>query len=66
MRTGEVFSFTVNAYGFNKTDIIWTTTKKEIVQINRETGKATAVSAGTDYVVVEAGDKFVKVKVVVS
>lgn len=66
MKLGDTYTFTVNAYGYKKTDVIWTTSIKNVVNINKKTGKTTAVSAGTDYIVAKVGGSSVKIKVVVS
>jgi hypothetical protein len=66
MKLGETFVFTVNVYGLKKSDVIWTTTNKNVISINKKTGKATATTIGTDYIVAKAGDFSVKIKVVVS
>lgn len=65
MTVGSEFTFTVAAYGLNTADILWTTSKKSIVVINKKTGVATAKSKGTDYVIAKIGNRMVKIKVVV-
>ncbi|HHV12462.1 MAG TPA: hypothetical protein GXX75_19490 [Clostridiales bacterium] len=65
MKVGKSFTFTAKAYGLDIKDAVWTTTKKSILVINKKTGKATAVSVGTDYVKVKIGNATQTVKVVV-
>lgn len=65
MKIGDTFVFKLKVYGFKKADITWLTTQKSIVQINTKTGKATAISAGVDYIVAKAGNKQINVKVIV-
>ncbi|NLO08738.1 MAG: InlB B-repeat-containing protein [Clostridiales bacterium] len=65
MKTGERFTFTAKGYGIDTDDIEWTTSKRSIVVINKKSGKATAKSAGTDYVIAKHGDYEVRYKVVV-
>ncbi len=65
MKLGEVFTFRVDFYGVKPDDIVWTTTKKSIVVINKKTGKAVAKSKGIDYVVAKVGKVSEKIKVVI-
>jgi hypothetical protein len=65
MKTGESFIFELTAYGLEISDIKWSTKMRSILVINKKTGKATAVSKGTDYVIVRTGKKVIKLKVVV-
>lgn len=65
MKEGDSFAFKAIAHGMDSDNIIWTTTKKSILVINKKTGKATAKSIGSDYVVATIGDVSVKFKVVV-
>ncbi|MGF7146228.1 fibronectin type 3 domain-containing protein/lysophospholipase L1-like esterase/outer membrane biosynthesis protein TonB [Anaerotaenia torta] len=65
MKLGSKFTFEVKAYGYKKTDIIFTTTKKSIVVIDKKTGLAAAKSKGTDYIVIKCGKLTKKIKVVV-
>ena len=64
MKIGSTFKFSAKTDGINSNDIIWSTTKKSILEINRKTGKA-AKSKGIDYVVAKIGNVKVKMKVVV-
>jgi hypothetical protein len=65
MVVGDSFTFKANAYGVDVNDIVWTTTEKSIIYINKKTGKAIAKSVGTDYVVAKVGNIYVKLKVIV-
>ncbi len=65
MKQGDTFTFAAAAYGLDPDSILWTTTRKSILVIDKKTGKATAKSTGTDYVVASIGNVSVKVKVVV-
>ncbi|MGB4659758.1 MAG: hypothetical protein WBI07_11285, partial [Mobilitalea sp.] len=62
---GDSYTFKANAYGVDKKDIVWKTTETSIMQINKKTGKSIAKSTGTDYIIAEAGNVSVKLKVVV-
>ncbi|HKL98908.1 MAG TPA: hypothetical protein VJZ06_03240 [Mobilitalea sp.] len=65
MGEGKSFKFEAESYGLNKDDIIWSTTKRSIVVINKKTGKATAKTKGTDYVTASIDGISVKKRVVV-
>ncbi len=65
MKLGSTFTFEATAAGYNKNDIVWMTSKRDIVIINKKTGRATAKTKGTDYVEARIDGKTVKVKVVV-
>lgn len=65
MKLGSKFTFKAEVLGYDMSDIIWTTSKKSIVVINKKTGVATAKSKGTDYVVMTIAGTKVKTKVVV-
>lgn len=66
LRVGETYTFKAKGYGVDVKTIRFTTSKVSIVTIDKKTGKAKAVSAGTDYVIAKAGNikvtKKVKVK----
>jgi len=65
MSVGDTFTFVAKAYGLDSNDIVWTTTQKSILVIDKKTGVATAKSKGTDYVVAKIGDVRVVIKVTV-
>ena len=65
MGEGKSFTFEAEAYGLDKGDIIWSTTKHSVIVINKKTGKATAKTKGTDYVTASIDGISVKKKVVV-
>ncbi len=65
MKQGETFVFEAEATGYDKTDIIWMTTKRDVVIINKKTGKAVAKTKGTDYIEAIVGDKKASIKVTV-
>ncbi|MHB8130884.1 MAG: hypothetical protein ACYDEX_18035 [Mobilitalea sp.] len=65
MKMGDTFTFKAEGYGLELADLVWTTSEKSVILINKKTGVATAASKGTDYVVVSIGDIVKKVKVVV-
>jgi uncharacterized protein YjdB len=66
MSVGDSFTFKAVGYGVNTKNITFTTTAKSVITISKTTGKATAKTKGTDYVVAKSGKIAVKVKVVVS
>ncbi len=66
MKQGENFTFAAQGYGVDTSRITWQTTKKSVVVINKNTGKAMAKTAGTDYVVAKSGKITAKVKVMVT
>jgi len=65
MKKGEIFTFAVKGYGYTANSITYSTAKKSIVDINKTTGRAKAVSKGTDYVVITYGKHTQKIKVTV-
>jgi uncharacterized repeat protein (TIGR02543 family) len=65
MEKGEVFTFQAKGYGISNSKITWSTAKKSILVVDKETGRGTAKTAGTDYVVAKAGNVTTKLKVVV-
>ena len=65
MKLGSTFTFEAAAAGYDKNSIVWMTSKRDVVIINKKTGKATARTKGTDYVEARINNKLVKVKVVV-
>lgn len=64
MKLKSKYTFTVKSYGYSGATS-WVTTKKNIVDISKKTGKAVAKSRGTDYIVVKVGKikKMIKVTV---
>ncbi|MGB4657897.1 MAG: starch-binding protein, partial [Mobilitalea sp.] len=65
IKVGSKFKFAAKTDGLNAADIIWTTSEKSILVIDRSTGLTTAKSKGTDYVFAKIGNTNVKRKVVV-
>ena len=65
LKTGETFTFKVVGYGVDIKNVIWSTKEKSIVVIDKKTGKAIAVSSGTDYVVATVGKNQIEVEVTV-
>lgn len=65
MKVGEKVTFTVKCYGYKKTDVKYTTTKRSIVVIGKNSGKASAKSKGKDCVVIKAGNNVKKIGVMV-
>jgi hypothetical protein len=64
VKVGDAITFRAKKYGVaNMNNIVWSTTKKSIIVINKNTGKATAKSKGVDYVVAKVGNISVKMKV---
>lgn len=63
MKLGETDTFQVAGYGIDEDDIVFTTSQKSIVKINKLSGEAIAKSAGNDYVIAKSGDIEVKIKV---
>ncbi|HEX3078792.1 MAG TPA: Ig-like domain-containing protein [Lachnospiraceae bacterium] len=61
----EKYTFEAVGYGVNSDEITWLSSKSDILYVDRETGEATATSAGACYVVAKAGDIAVKCKVIV-
>jgi hypothetical protein len=66
MKKGDSFTFTATGYGVDTESITWLTSKKSIIVIGKTSGKATAASAGTDYVIAKVGKVTVKMKVEVT
>jgi len=66
LKLGEAFTYHAVGYGVDTQNIIFKTTKKSILVINKKTGAATAKSIGTDYVLASVGDISVKFKVTVN
>jgi hypothetical protein len=66
LKTGSTFTYKAVGYGVKTKDIMYYTSKKAIVVINKTTGKARAKTKGTDYVIAKAGKVKVKIKVKVS
>ncbi|MDF2511391.1 MAG: hypothetical protein K0S04_1257 [Herbinix sp.] len=64
MKVGDTFTFTVDSTGFQTKKVVWKTMKKSIIIID-QSGKATAVSKGTDYIEAWIGDTVKQIKVVV-
>lgn len=64
MKLGNQYTFSAKAYGYSD-QIVWYTTKKKIVAINKKTGKAIAKTRGTDYVIASVGKVSKKISVVV-
>lgn len=62
MKLKSKYTFIIKKYGYSGTTT-WTTSKKKILEINKKSGKATAYSKGTDYVVVKVGKVSKKIKV---
>jgi hypothetical protein len=65
IKQGKTYRFQAIGYGVETEDIIFTTSKKAIVTINKRSGVAVAKTRGVDYVIAKAGDIEVKIKVVV-
>ncbi|MDF2539606.1 MAG: conserved repeat domain protein, partial [Herbinix sp.] len=65
MKVGDKFTFKVKVYGIENEDILWSTSKKSILSIDRKSGVATATSKGTDYVVIKVGNITKRIKVTV-
>lgn len=65
MKLGETFVFAVECYGFNQSDVIYTTTARSRVAIAKKSGKAIAKSKGIDYVVATCDTLKKKTKVIV-
>lgn len=63
LKKGKNYTFQVKGYGLNTEDIVFYTSKKSIIVINKTTGKAVAKSAGIDYVIARVGKVEVKIKV---
>ncbi len=66
LKTGSTFTYKAIGYGVKTEDIMFYTSKKSIVVINKTTGKAKARTKGTDYVIAKAGKIIKKIKVKVS
>jgi hypothetical protein len=63
VKVGDNITFTAKIEGVDSKNIIWSTTKRSIIVIDKKTGKATARSKGIDYVVAKVGNMSVKMKV---
>ncbi|MBB2181813.1 Ig-like domain repeat protein [Lachnospiraceae bacterium MD1] len=66
LKTGDTFTYKAVGYGVKTEDIMFYTSKKSVVVINKTTGKAKARTKGTDYIIAKAGKVKVKIKVKVS
>ncbi|MBB2181817.1 fibronectin type III domain-containing protein [Lachnospiraceae bacterium MD1] len=66
LKTGSTFTYKAIGYGVKTEDIMFYTSKKSIVVINKTTGKAKARTKGTDYIIVKVGKVIAKIKVKVS
>jgi uncharacterized protein YjdB len=65
MELGSTYRYRAEGYGLDIKDLIWTTKRKSLVVINKNTGLATAKSKGTDYVVATIKGVAKEIKVVV-
>ncbi|ROR28669.1 putative alpha-1,2-mannosidase [Mobilisporobacter senegalensis] len=65
MRLGETFAFAVKCYGFNQSDVIYSTTARSKVVIGKKSGKAIGKTKGIDYVVATCDTIQKKTKVTV-
>ena len=64
MKVGEKRDFSVECYGYEKSDVTYSTAKRSIVVIAKKSGMAAAKSRGTDYVIIRtAGNIATKIKV---
>jgi hypothetical protein len=66
LKTGSSFTYKAVGYGVKTEDIMFYTSKKSIVVVDKITGKAKARTKGTDYIIAKAGNVKVKIKVKVS
>ena len=66
LKTGSTFTYKAVGYGVKTEDIMFYTSEKSVVVINKSTGKAKARTKGTDYVIAKAGKIKAKIKVKVS
>ena len=51
LKLGEAFTFTVQCYGYDPSDVVFTTAKRSKVVIGKRSGKAVGKSKGIDYVI---------------
>ncbi len=65
MNKGSDFTFAAIGYGVDTRKIVWSTTQKSIVVIDKLTGEAKAKAKGVDYVVAKCGKISVQVQVTV-
>jgi len=65
MKVGTSDTFQVKGFGVETSDVIWSTTEKSIVAIDKTTGKVTAKTAGTTYIVATVGKIKEKIKVII-
>lgn len=65
MKVGEEFDFDVDVKGYSSDRAKYSTQNKSIVTIDKRTGKATAETRGTDYVVIKCGPLTKKIMVTV-
>lgn len=63
IRHGDTFQFYVKPYGISLKDIMWSSTKESVIEINSLTGEAYAKSKGKSYIVIKAGMIKKKIKV---
>ena len=66
LKKGSTFTYKAVGYGVKTEDIMFYSSKKSIVVINKKTGKAKAKTKGMDYVIAKAGKIIKKIKVKVS
>jgi hypothetical protein len=65
MKVGDNYTFEAEGHGVNVDGIQWTTSVKGVIVIDKKTGRATAKSTGTDYVIATIGNVSKRWKVVV-
>ena len=63
IKRGDTFQFDVKSYGISAKDIMWSSTKESVIEINPLTGEAYAKSKGKSYIVIKAGNIKKKIKV---
>jgi hypothetical protein len=65
MKLGSSYRYRAEAYGLDIKDLVWTTKRKSVVEINKNNGLATAKLRGIDYVVATINGVAKQIKVVV-
>lgn len=56
IKLGTTTTYKAEVIGYSLSDIVWSTTKKKGIEIDKKTGKAKAVSVGNDIVVARVGN----------
>jgi hypothetical protein len=64
LKVGEKYTFAVKCFGYKEEDVTYQAMKSKI-KIGKMTGKAKAVSKGTDYIIIRCGKITKKIKITI-